>query len=50
MRSFPSLEPSYRPLTLPPNPQADGDGQRNLEEWLHEMAAELENVTPKDSP
>ena len=41
---WPVLEERQRPLTLPPDPHGDedGDGYTNLEEWLHGLAAELE--------
>jgi cytoskeletal protein CcmA (bactofilin family) len=38
---------THRPLETPANPHADddGDGYTNLEEWLHQFAAEVENVS-----
>jgi hypothetical protein len=41
---FPSAAVVDRPLVIPDNPSADpdGNGYTNLEEWLHEMAAEVE--------
>ena len=42
---WPSLGVVTRPLTLPPDPNGDddGDGYTNLEEWLHALAAQLES-------
>ena len=44
---FPTASPVVRPLVLPDNPQEDGDGNgyTNLEEWLHDLAAEVEGRT-----
>jgi hypothetical protein len=41
---WPVLAQNNRPLTTPANPNGDddGDGYTNLEEWLHQMAAEVE--------
>lgn len=41
---LPEVAPQTRPLTLPPDPQGDddGDGYSNLEEWLHQLAATVE--------
>jgi hypothetical protein len=41
---FPPITGSSRPLVLPDDPggDTDGDGYTNLEEWLHEFAAEVE--------
>lgn len=41
---WPVYPENRRPLELPSNPDADsdGDGYTNLEEWLHQMAADLE--------
>ena len=41
---WPVLAENVRPLTLPANPNGDdnGDGYTNLEEWLHQLAAQVE--------
>ena len=41
---WPALAENSRELDLPTNPNGDDDGDEytNLEEWLHEMAAEVE--------
>jgi hypothetical protein len=41
---WPSLGTVTRSLTIPANPNgdADGDGYTNLEEWLHQLAAQVE--------
>jgi hypothetical protein len=41
---YPVYEPTRRALTLPANPSDDddGNGYTNLEEWLHKLAAEVE--------
>ncbi len=41
---WPNLAENYRQLTIPNNPNSDndGDGYTNLEEWLHQYAAEVE--------
>jgi len=41
---LPLVAPVTRPLQLPDNPQEDsnGNGYTNLEEWLHELAAQAE--------
>lgn len=41
---FPELARNVRKLALPADPHGDddGDGYRNLEEWLHEFASRLE--------
>ena len=41
---WPELPENRRKLTIPDNPSGDddGDGYTNLEEWLHEYAAEVE--------
>ena len=43
---WPKLAQNYRKLELPasPNGDDDGDGYTNLEEWLHQMAAEVEGL------
>jgi hypothetical protein len=43
---WPELAENHRRLALPKNPDADadGDGYTNLEEWLHDFAAEVERV------
>ncbi|HEU5186841.1 MAG TPA: Ig-like domain-containing protein, partial [Gemmatimonadaceae bacterium] len=45
---WPLLAESHRPLVTPANPNGDddGDGYTNLEEWLHQMAAEVEGRAP----
>jgi hypothetical protein len=45
---WPVLAENHRPLTTPANPNGDddGDGYTNLEEWLHQMAAEVEGRAP----
>jgi hypothetical protein len=47
---WPSLEQNRRILTLPSNPGSDedGDGYTNLEEWLHDFAAEVEGVSTEE--
>jgi chitodextrinase len=42
---FPTIAQNYRALTLPTNPNGDddGDGYTNLEEMLHQMAAQVES-------
>jgi MYXO-CTERM domain-containing protein len=44
---WPKYEQNSRTLALPQNPDADddGDGYTNLEEWLHELASEVEGGT-----
>jgi hypothetical protein len=41
---WPAVPKSERPLSLPPAPDEDddGDGYTNLEEWLHDLAATVE--------
>jgi hypothetical protein len=41
---WPKLAQNYRKLTIPASPSADDDkdGYTNLEEWLHQMAYEVE--------
>ncbi|PLX81997.1 MAG: hypothetical protein C0617_15150 [Desulfuromonas sp.] len=41
---WPSLPKNYRPFKIPdsPNGDDDGDGYSNIEEVLHQMAAEVE--------
>jgi hypothetical protein len=41
---YPNIEPVHRPLSLPANPNDDDDrdGYTNLEEWLHQLAAAVE--------
>jgi hypothetical protein len=41
---FPPLAQNTRVLTLPPNPHGDddGDGYTNLEEWIHQLTAQVE--------
>jgi len=41
---WPVSAPAYRVLELPPDPagDSDGDGYTNLEEWLHELARQIE--------
>jgi hypothetical protein len=45
---WPVLAENHRPLTTPTNPNGDddGDGYTNLEEWLHQMAAQVEGRAP----
>ena len=45
---WPVLTQNQRPLTTPANPNGDddGDGYTNLEEWLHQMAAQVEGRAP----
>jgi hypothetical protein len=47
---WPSLEQNRRVLSLPSNPggDGDGDGYTNLEEWLHDFAAEVEGVSAEE--
>lgn len=49
---WPELSENTRSLTLPnnPNDDDDGDGYTNLEEWLHEFAAQIEGFTPRLPP
>ena len=39
---WPELAKNRRKLTIPENPNGDGDGYTNLEEWLHRYATEVE--------
>ena len=41
-----------RALTLPKDPSADddGDGYTNLEEWLHRLAAQVEQGALRHTP
>ena len=41
---WPELKENHHVLALPkdPNKDDDGDGYTNLEEWLHALAAEVE--------
>lgn len=43
---WPSQAVNHRRLTLPANPHADdnGNGYTNLEDWLHEMARDVEGL------
>ncbi len=51
---WPELAQNTRPLAVPANPHADddGDGYTNVEEWLHQFAAQVEGVirVPADYP
>jgi hypothetical protein len=50
---WPDLAENTRTLTLPADPSADADedGYTNLEEWLHDLSAELEGLPAcEDSP
>ena len=48
---WPALESNQTTHFLPtdPNGDADADGYTNLEEWLHQLAAEVEGATPSSS-
>ncbi|MEL6194989.1 MAG: malectin, partial [Bacteroidota bacterium] len=51
---LPKLARNQRKLNIPSNPSGDndGDGYTNLEEWLHQMAAQVEGkpYDPGDEP
>jgi pectate lyase len=49
---WPVYAQNSRPLTLPANPSADddSDGYTNLEEWLHQMAAQVEGQAADVQP
>ena len=49
---WPNIQEIQRSLTIPDNPSGDddGDGYTNLEEWLHDYAAEVEGRSPSPSP
>ena len=49
---WPTLAQNYRQLTLLTNPHGDddGDGYTNLEEWLHQFAAQVEGSSYIGAP
>ncbi len=49
---WPQLATNKRRLTIPENPQGDddGDGYTNVEEWLHELAAQVEGRSVSGQP
>ena len=49
---WPQLAENYRELTWPPDPNGDddNDGYTNLEEWLHQIAAQVEGQAPTQDP
>lgn len=49
---WPTLAKNYRQLTIPSNPHGDDDvdGYTNLEEWLHQSAAQVEGSSYIGAP
>ena len=49
---WPTLAKNTRVLSLPANPHRDddGDGYTNLEEWLHQFAAQVEGSSYTEAP